>query len=149
METTATTPQYESSDSAATTPPPRPRVWPALLIIALFWAARLLLANLEMPIFQRFMGTLAATAVLMLAFLLWWSIDRRGRRGQRLVPVLAWLIGGVLVGVLSFKSLGPMPLLMTAMPWVFTAWALWIVLARAASLNNIRLSLAAVIVLTW
>jgi outer membrane protein assembly factor BamB len=145
MQTTA---KYESSDPAATSPP-RPRVWPALLIIALFWAARLLLASLDLPIFQRFMGTLAATAFLILAFLLWWSIDRRGRRGQRLVPVLAWLIGGVLVGVLTFKSLGPMPLILTAMPWVFTAWAFWIVLARAASIQNPRLSLAAVIVLTW
>jgi outer membrane protein assembly factor BamB len=147
METT-TTAHYESSDPSPTAPA-RPRVWPAILIIALFWTARQLLANIDMPIFQRFMGTLAATAVLMLAFLLWWTIDRRGRRGQRLVPVLAWLVGGILAGVLSFKSLGPMPLILTAMPWVFTAWTLWIVVARAASMKNPRFALAAVIVAVW
>src|SRR3954466_13203969 len=141
METVTTT-HYESSDPSATTPP-RPRVWPALLLIALFWAARLLLANLDMPIFQRFMGTLAATGILMLAFLLWWTIARRGRRGERLFAVLTWLIGGIVAGVLSFKSLGPMPLILTAMPWVFTAWAIWLVIGRSLPLTTRKRGLAA------
>lgn len=146
MENIATA-SYASSD----VPDPvgaRPRVWPAVLLIALFWTTRLLLANINMPIFNRFMGTLAATGVLMLAFLLWWSFGR-GRRGERLFAVLAWLIGGIAAGVLSFKSLGPMPLLLTAMPWVFTAWAIWIVLGRSASFTARKFGLVTIILVVW
>src|SRR5262245_26762785 len=76
-----------------------PRVWPAVLIIALFWAWRWFLVLSDRTMFQVFMGILLGTSVLTLVFLLWWCIDRRGRRGQRLVPVLACVALSVLAGL--------------------------------------------------
>src|SRR5678815_4968750 len=87
-----------------------PRVWPAVLIIALFWAWRWFLVLTERTMFQVFMGIMTGTALLTLVFLLWWCIDGRGRRGQRLVPVLACFGLAVLAGLVTRKTLGPMPL---------------------------------------
>jgi outer membrane protein assembly factor BamB len=151
MDTQSAAIGYESGDAQH---PPRdlpPRVWPAVFLVVAFWAAQLALANIELPLFGRFMGMLISSGLLLICFLAWWSLDRRGRRGERLAGVLAWLIAGVVVGAFTFKSLGIMPMLLTAMPWVFTAWAVWLVLGRTLALpiRTRRRGLAVVLALTW
>src|SRR5258706_7793098 len=106
------------------------RVWPAVMLVAAFWAVHLALGMIELPLFKRFMGMLFSTGLLLIFFLVWWSLDRRGRKGERLSGVMAWLIAAIVIGALTFKSIGIMLLLLTAMPWVFTAWAAWIVIGR-------------------
>jgi outer membrane protein assembly factor BamB len=125
------------------------RVWPAVLLVAAFWAVRLAMGTIEQPLFQRFMGMLFSTGLLLIVFLAWWSLDRRGRKGERLSGAMAWLIAGIIVGVLTFKSIGIMALLLTAMPWVFTAWAAWIVIGRGLPMATRKRGLMVVLALAW
>src|SRR5688572_31710554 len=111
------------ADYDETAPRPLPRVWPAVAIVAAFWAWRGYLAVANLSLFHIFVGLMAGTAVLTLSFLLWWSIDRRGRRGERLVPVVAFFALAVVAGVISRDTLGPMTVFMAGVPWVITAWA--------------------------
>src|SRR5215212_6033933 len=83
-----------------------PRVWPAVAIVAAFWAWRWYLGVGELTMFHLFMGIMSGTALLALVFLLWWCIDGRGRRRQRLVPVLACIGLGVVAGLVSDRTLG-------------------------------------------
>src|SRR2546429_9688279 len=41
-----------------------PRLWPAVLLVAIFWAAHLVVARLEMRYFSRFLYSMAAPAGL-------------------------------------------------------------------------------------
>ena len=79
----------------------RARVWPAVALVALFWAAHFATSMSNQPLFNRFMEMLASTGVLLIGFLHWWWLDKRGRRGERRAPVLTWLIAGIIVGVIT------------------------------------------------
>jgi outer membrane protein assembly factor BamB len=144
MDADAPTIDYTSQSSQQ-----RARVWPAVALVALFWAAHLATTVSNQPLFTRFMEMLLSTAVLLIGFLLWWWLDKRGRLGERRAPVLTWLIAGIIVGVLTIKSIGVMALILTAMPWVFTAWAAWLLFGRGLPAAKRKRGLVLVIALAW
>ena len=146
METTATAIDYQSDETANAA---RPRAWPAVALVAAFWAVHFALSMIDLPLFNRFLGMLFSTGLLMIIFLGWWSIDRRGRRGERLAGVMAWLIAGVAVGLLTIKSSNVMALILTAMPWAFTAWAAWIWIGRGLPVRTRKRGLVVVMALAW
>jgi outer membrane protein assembly factor BamB len=144
---------HVSDYATAATPDERhtalPRVWPAVLIVAAFWAWRWYLGVSDQTLLHLFLGILAGTSLLALVFLVWWSLDRRGRRRQRLVPILAFVCLGVIAGFVSRKTLGPMSLFLVAVPWVFTAWALWALVSRRFDPATRRTGLLVAIALAW
>jgi hypothetical protein len=127
----------------------RPRVWPAVALVVLYWAVYLILRGTELSVFVRFLSALASLGVLTLGFAIWWLVNPRFRGVDRLLGVGVAAAGGVGAALLCDPSVGTFGLVLTALPWVFTTWAAWLVLARNASTRTRRLGLVAVLLLTW
>ena len=71
----STEPHAASTPSAATGPaaPARTlRIWPAVLLVAAYWAFVTVMGRIDNPIFVIFMSSMAASALLLLAFTGWW-----------------------------------------------------------------------------
>ena len=108
---------------------PRPRVWPAVVLVALIWGwfGVIQFANLSMM--GKFMGIMATTALALLAFPIWWATDRT-HRGERLLGIGAFIGFGVLTTLLAPREFNAFMWLLMVLPWVFTAWMAWAVVSR-------------------
>jgi len=126
----------------------RPRVWPAVLLVAIIWGwvGVTEVANLSM--FGKFMGMMATTFPAMLAFLVWWLCDRT-HRGERLLGVGAFVALGVGSTLLMSRSFNAVMWLLLVLPWVFTAWAAWAVIARRRPLATRRRGLVVTLAVAW
>jgi len=113
-------------------PPARRRVWFPVALAAVYWAAAIGMARMEVSTFVRFLTLTAILAVVLLGFLGWWLFTRRVSWATRLL-VLAAVVAAPVVGVLlADKSLGPITVTV-GLPIMFAAWAAWLLLARKAS----------------
>jgi outer membrane protein assembly factor BamB len=126
---------------------PRPRLWLPLTLIALYWAYVAVSTAIDMPTFTRFMSQSAALLVVMLVFITWWVFNRRVARRDRLLVLVAAVASVVLGQWLSHKSLGPLPV-MYGLPILFTAWCVWLLIARRAAHRLWRGGLIAVLLLS-
>ena len=114
-------------------PAKTPRLWPGIVLVAAYWAFVLGFGRLDMPIFAVFMSGMAASLLLLLAFSAWWLLNRRIARGERWWSFLALVAGLTIAGFLSDPSVGPMGLAFVGVPVIFTAWVVWLVVARRLS----------------
>jgi outer membrane protein assembly factor BamB len=103
---------------------------------------------MNLSMFSKFMGMMGTTSLLLLLYPLAWSLDRR-RRGERLAGVLTYVGLGVAACLLASRSFQLMPFLLFVLPWVFTAWGVWAIVSRRASLGVRRNGLIAVLALVW
>jgi outer membrane protein assembly factor BamB len=103
-------------------------------------------ANLSM--FGKFMGMMGTTFLAMLAFPIWWAIDRT-HRGERSIGVAAYVGFGILATLLASRSFQTFGWVLFVLPWVLTAWAAWAVVSRRASLPVRRRGLVAALALGW
>jgi outer membrane protein assembly factor BamB len=127
--------------------PDHPRVWPAIVLVGLYWLFGPALGWLEVPGFVAWLSIMGALAGLVLLFALWWLINRRIRARDRLL-VLAVAIGGGVVSALLSKKAG-IAWLMLVLPWVFTVWAAWLLVAWRMSAGMRRNGLMVALLLTW
>jgi outer membrane protein assembly factor BamB len=130
-------------------PAPPPRVWPAVVLIALYWTFILGLGRLDLPIFAIFMSTVAASALLTLLFSIWWLSNRTITGKERLFVFLVFVGGAVAASVFSDPSVGPMGVIFFGIPIVFSAWLVALIVTRGRSSAARRWGLAAVVVATW
>jgi outer membrane protein assembly factor BamB len=137
------------SESQRAEPIRGPRLWPAVVLVGLFWAWFLVARALELATFVRFLSSIAACALLLLAFSVWWLRNRRVSGTERLIGFGTAVAAGAAAVLLSLQTLGAIGLLLMALPYVITAWTLWLVLARKASAPTRRAGLAAALVLAW
>jgi outer membrane protein assembly factor BamB len=126
----------------------RPRLWPAVVLVGLFWSYDLILRWLEAEMFTRFLSLLGAVGLLTLLFTVWWLFNRRIARADRWTCLGVAVFGGVASGLLSSK-VGVMAWLLMSLPWVITTWTVWLLSARNASPRARRLGVMTVLVLTW
>jgi hypothetical protein len=138
----------ERQEPGATLPAP-PTAWPAVALVGLYWAFQLTARAAELPMFTRFLTDLAACGFLLLLFTLWWLVNRRLGLGDRLLGVGAAASAGLLAALLSPPGAGGLPFLLAALPWVFTAWAAWLVLARRTSARTRRRGLLVTLFAAW
>jgi outer membrane protein assembly factor BamB len=134
--------------AAAAEPAKQPRVWPAVVLVGLFWSYDFVLRWLEAEMFTRFLSLLAAVALLALLFTVWWLTNRPIARADRWACLGVAALCGVASGFLSSK-VGVMAWLLMSLPWVVTTWTGWLLLARKASPRTRRLGVMTVLVLTW
>src|SRR6478672_8998567 len=73
----------------------RPRLWPAITAIAVYWAATLIYGRVEKPYFYGFIFGLLAPTVLVLFLLGWWWLGRRIRLADRVFGFLVVVAGGL------------------------------------------------------
>jgi outer membrane protein assembly factor BamB len=141
--TTDTLPAPVRTETAA------PRVWPAVVLVGLYWSSYLVLAWFEIRTFAGFLSRIACFLVLTLSFSAWWLFNRRDRRGYRWQMFGVLVGGGVVAALLSYNTLGPVAWLMLSLPCVFTAWAAWLLVARWLPEGVHRAGLPVVLVLAW
>jgi outer membrane protein assembly factor BamB len=130
-------------------PTKRPRVWPAVVLIGLYWTFYYVMAQVELTTFVRFLSWMASTALLTLAFLVWWFFQRRIRLRERFLGFAAAVSGGFLVAPLCQETLGNWLLIFMVPPYVITVWTLWLLIARRASEPTRLYGLPIVLLLTW
>ncbi len=147
MSEAVMTPEPSAKPAAVTSS--GPRVWPGLAIVATFWAYRMLVGQLELPIFLGFFSMVGVTALFVLLFLIWWFAASRASGKDRLFGFVALVSTGILTALVSDPSMKPFGILFFALPVVLTAWVIWLALARSNSLALRRAGLLAVLCLTW
>lgn len=126
-----------------------PRLWPAVAVIALFWAGAFLMRQFEFQYFVLFFYSMISAGLLVLLFFGWWWTRRSISRTDRAIGFFTVLITGVAVYPLCDKTVGVFGLLFTGLPVVLTAWTLWMLMARYFRLSSLRLGALVVIVLAW
>jgi outer membrane protein assembly factor BamB len=126
-----------------------PRVWPAVVLVGLYWAYAFGSRSVELTTGVRFFALLGMVAFLTLLFAVWWLTNRRLRGTERLVGLGVAVAGGSVTGGLTQQTLGGFGCFLFATPWVLTAWAAWVLVARKASARTRGLGLALVLLGTW
>ncbi len=129
--------------------PAAPWLWPAAALVGLYWVGFLVIARLEMAFFFRFLYSMAAPALLVLSYSIWWWTRRRIPRARRCGGFFLVPAGLVVMLPLVHSSVGLWGLLSTGIPMVLTAATAWMLIARATSLAWPRLGAIVVISLAW
>src|SRR5262245_25906141 len=126
-----TTPRRPMSTEPMPTAPQKPLLlWPAVAVLALYWAGNFVVARLETFYFVGFLFNLASTALVAIFFLAWWWFSRRIPLRNRLYGFLLIIGGALIVEPFCHPSIGWWGLLMSGLPIVLTAWVLWMIVAK-------------------
>jgi outer membrane protein assembly factor BamB len=146
---TTTLPTSITPSPDPSTAPPAVRLWLGLALVAVFWAAHLVMGRLEKPYFVGFLFNLATSALLPLLFYGWWLTRRAIPRADRWFGFLATLGGGILIEPLCDPSVGWFGLLFTALPAALTVWILWAAANRGAFGPRLRWGGLALVALVY
>src|SRR4051812_49164943 len=123
------------------------RVWPAIVMLVVFWAFLVAHFTFEMDMFPRFISRMIAYGLLLIGYLGWWLTRRQISRRDRFLAIGIVILSSVIAGLVADKSVDLFVLFMSAFPFVFTAWALWIVVSRHRSISLQRIGFVIVIAL--
>ncbi|HEY2826763.1 MAG TPA: PQQ-binding-like beta-propeller repeat protein [Pirellulales bacterium] len=159
MKTTAT-PQADSYSSpvsrTAGETNRKLRLWPAVIIVGVFWAFYFSIDHVEMSMFVRFILRWSVEGLVLLSFVVWWLAFSRARWFDRIVPVLVMFGGALAAGALAdqktFGSMGILGVLMAGLPFVLTVWLIWLAAGnRLLMLSPVvqRIGLCALVLITW
>ncbi len=135
--------------SSSSPPKPAPRLWPGVLLVALFWGLVLGLRFADPAISTSFISTMAASALLGLGFGIWWLSNRRISWVSRLSGLAAMVLGGVVAYVLSDPSVGGLGLMLFGVPMALSGWVAWLLVSRNRSESTQRLGQVVVVALVW
>lgn len=141
-----------ANDPASTVPPVtvrRPRIWPGLLLVALYWAVALGVGWAELPITTTFMSGAGALALLTLVFPIWWLTNGTFRGRDRLLVFAAMLAGGAAASAAWQSGQAIFGGIFSSLPWVFTVWAGGLLVARWRSSQAGAYTAVAAISLVW
>jgi outer membrane protein assembly factor BamB len=133
MSAATTTDRLEDTSLRDNSPPQTStmRVWPAVVMLAVFWAFLYANHTLDMSMFARFISRMAAFGVMLLCFLGWWLSRSAISWRDRLLAIVVALVIGVGTRFFLDKSIDGFGLFFGAFPWVMTAWIVWLVVARS------------------
>jgi outer membrane protein assembly factor BamB len=125
-----------------------PRLWPGLVLVALFWAALVVVAHLDKPYFVGFMYSMASPAVLLLLFSIWWWFNRRLSLADRAAGCLLVIATGAAVAPLCHRSIW-FALPTQGLPVALTVLTLWMLVVHWTGFAWKTLGLLAVLALSW
>jgi outer membrane protein assembly factor BamB len=117
--------------------------------VSCYWIARLIVGQLEMPYFYRFMLAMLIPGLFALLFFAWWLSNRRIRLADRFYGFLLILGIGAILGPIVHKSIGWWGLGMGGLPVVLTFLTLWLLVARNFSRQAQRIGALTPILLAW
>jgi outer membrane protein assembly factor BamB len=129
--------------------PPRPRLWPAVLLIVVQWLIILIPAWLAPVTMVHFMGSFLGPIIGVVALAIWWLFASRVRWVDRLLVLFVCLAAAALTFAVCDKTIGLMGLVMYALPTATTAWVLWLVVTPFLGWPVRRLGLLIVLVAAW
>ncbi len=125
-----------------------PRLWPAIVLVAVFWAGYFLVGAFEKSFFLAFLYSAAAPAVLVLLFSIWWWSNRRIPITDRVLGCLMVIATGVAVAPFCDKSIG-LGLGTSGLPLAITALTLWMMFIQWTGFAWKRLGLLVVLARVW
>jgi outer membrane protein assembly factor BamB len=128
--------------------PGRPRLWPGVVLLGLFWIAFVVVGALEKPYFIGFLYSMAAPAVLVLLFSIWWWFNRRIPFADRVYGCLLVIALGVAVAPICHKSV-LFGLATVGLPVALTLLTLWLPVVGWTGFAWKRLGLLLVLALGW
>src|SRR5947207_2411485 len=94
----------------------RIRLWPAVTVAAVYWRFRLIAAESEMPMFQRFLSKALGGLAFLLLFLILWLSNGTLSWKVRLTGLAAFLVGIVGAALLAHRSFDSFSFILTAVP---------------------------------
>src|SRR5262245_50899974 len=103
-------------------PPSRPRLWPPVVLVLLYWGFHIVLQRLDLPFFVVFLAAMASCVLLTLPFIIWWLANWRIPFGERLLGLGVAAAGGTAAALLCDQTLGTFGVLFMGLPFVVTAW---------------------------
>jgi outer membrane protein assembly factor BamB len=125
------------------------RVWPAVVMVALFWVFWVAHYAIPMDAGPRFLSRMAANVLLLLGFLIWWLSRSSIRWRDRLLAVALWIVGTYLAVMVADKTLGSLfAMFLSTASLAITTWTLWVWLSRTASPGIQRVGFCVVMLLT-
>jgi outer membrane protein assembly factor BamB len=138
----------------ASTPPAaavvagRPRLWPAVALLSLFWIAFVVVGALDKPYFIGFLYGMAAPAMLLLLFSIWWWCNARIPLADRAYDFLLVFVTGMAVVPFCHKSI-LFGFATLGLPLALTALTLWMLVVQWTGFAWKRLGLLVVLTLSW
>ncbi len=108
------------------------RVWPAVVMVALFWTFLYVNYNADFSMFSRFISRMVAYGVLLLAFMGWWLTRSAISWRNRLLAIVVVIAVYVLAWFVADKSMNAFGLFLAAFPIVISVWTAWLWIARSA-----------------
>jgi outer membrane protein assembly factor BamB len=148
-------PDKAQSDALAPARQPKaPRLWPALVLIVVYWIGYAVVTNNSTisPLMQ-FMYSFWAPMVVALLLIVWWLIFSRMAWLDRIWGIIWLAAGGLAASALSHNTIAtpPVPifLLVWAMPIAMTAVVVWLVVMRGAATWPVRLGVVAASLLAF
>jgi outer membrane protein assembly factor BamB len=121
-------------------------VWPAVVMLAMYWTFLYVHYTYELAMFSRFISRVVVSGVLLIAFLGWWLTRRQIAARDRWLAVGTLILASIAAGLLADSSINPFILFLTAFPIVFTAWTLWLLVTRHSTSAMQRIGLVALTV---
>jgi outer membrane protein assembly factor BamB len=126
---------------SASAPAPIPkslRAWPTALIAVLYWIFQFVLAQLDMPMFVRFLSNAMSGLVFLLTFLILW-LSNGTVRGRLRLGVFGIFLGALVLSLVLADSsythgpdgkFNPVSFMLSAVPIVLTVWSAGLFLVR-------------------
>jgi outer membrane protein assembly factor BamB len=140
----------------------RLRLWPAIMLLVLFWAFLYYNLRGDMPMGTRFISRMIAYAILLLGFTGWWLTRSAISWRDRLLAIGAVLAIMFVADCFADKSLSfadstlttgekvakVFSIVLLSLPWVFTVGTLWLLVSRSLTLSSRRLGFVVAMILT-
>lgn len=101
----------------------KPRIWPLVAIVIVFWAFYGLVGVQDLTISQTFLRRAGAEALLLIVFLVLWLANRRISWSEKLQVLVVAVVGCIAAIAVSQKTLGAIGVLIFAVPILFSLWA--------------------------
>ncbi len=128
---------------------PRPRLWPAVVIVALLWLGITLPSLIAPATFAQFMAMFWGPILGTAAIVAWWMFASRIPWADRGLGLIAFIAAGAAAYSGFHESFNLFGVVIYALPVVLTAWVCWLVVTPFLSWRVRRIGLLAVLVLAW
>jgi outer membrane protein assembly factor BamB len=130
----------------------RPRVWPGILIVLLYWGVLKLPGRFEAEPMTQFMVVFFGAMIAPALFLLWWVFFSRVPWADRFIGLLGCAAigaGAFFLADHSFQQTGMFAPCFYMLPVVFTGWVLWLFVWGSLSRQARLVGLFVVFALTF
>jgi outer membrane protein assembly factor BamB len=141
-------PRPGGSDSATAAGERRLRLWPGLVIVALQWAVIVVPGWVAPATMVQFWAAFVGPVLAAVALLAWWLFASRLRWTDRLLGAGAFLGGGLAAYALC-EPLMRDGLGLFVLPWITTAWVVWLLVTPFLRWPVRRGGLLAVFLIAW
>jgi outer membrane protein assembly factor BamB len=124
------------------------RLWPAIMLLVLFWAFLYVNLHADMPMSTRFISRMIAYAVVLLGFTGWWLSRSAVSWRNRFASIALVILLLIAADLVADKSVNMFAIVLLALPWVFTAGTLWLFVSRSLTPSSRRLGFLVTMILT-